>query len=209
MMSGARFAGLVPFQLYRKSWRMSDSLLERIAAGDRNSVEECLTRYGGLVWSLAIRYIPNRAEAEEVVQDIFLDVWRNAGRFNIRVASELTFIAMIARRRLIDFRRKRQRAVATIPITSEIDREESAGTDSFFTGDEIGRAREYLTQLRSMERQVLEMAIDKGLSHSQIAEELGVPLGTVKTNARRGLIRLRELFFQTPPNQNAGGNNRE
>ena len=56
-----------------------------------------------------------------------------------------------------------------------------------------------------MERQVLEMAIDKGLSHSQIAEELGVPLGTVKTNARRGLIRLRELFFQIPPNQNAGG----
>ena len=196
---------LVSFQLNRKSWRMSDSLLERIGAGDRIAVEECLTRYGGLVWSLAIRHIPNRAEAEEVVQEIFIDVWRNAGRFNIRVASELTFIAMIARRRLIDFRRKRQRSVATVPITSEIDRAESAATDSIVTGDEIGRAREYLTQLRSMERKVLELAIDKGLSHSQIAEELGVPLGTVKTNARRGLIRLRELFFQIPPNQNAGG----
>ena len=184
---------------------MSDSLLERIGAGDRIAVEECLTRYGGLVWSLAIRHIPNRAEAEEVVQEIFIDVWRNAGRFNIRVASELTFIAMIARSRLIDFRRKRQRSVATVPITSEIDRAESAATDSIVTGDEIGRAREYLTQLRSMERKVLELAIDKGLSHSQIAEELGVPLGTVKTNARRGLIRLRELFFQIPPNQNAGG----
>ena len=204
-MSGARCAGLVSFQLYRKSWRMSDSLLERIGAGDRIAVEECLTRYGGLVWSLAIRHIPNRAEAEEVVQEIFIDVWRNAGRFNIRVASELTFIAMIARRRLIDFRRKRQRSVATVPVTAEIDRAESSIIDPLVTGDEIGRAREYLTQLRSMERQVLEMAIDKGLSHSQIAEELGVPLGTVKTNARRGLIRLRELFFQIPPNQNAGG----
>ena len=76
-------------------------ILERIAAGDPAAVDDCLRSYGGLVWSLARRFSPNHAEAEDAVQEIFIDVWRSAARFDRQRASENTYITMIARRRLI------------------------------------------------------------------------------------------------------------
>ena len=80
-------------------------LLPRIATGDNHAMEECLDLYGNLVWSLARRMSPS-ADADDAVQEIFLDIWKNAARFNKNVASEKTFVMMIARRRLIDRRRK-------------------------------------------------------------------------------------------------------
>ena len=78
------------------------SYLERLADGDTQALEECMTRYRGLVWSLALNYSGNREEAEDAVQEIFLDLWRHAGRYRPEIASEATFIATLARRRLID-----------------------------------------------------------------------------------------------------------
>ena len=184
---------------------MSTCLLTRIAAGDHCAVDECLTRYGGLVWTLARRHLPNRAEAEEAVQEIFIDLWRHAGRFDERIASELTFVAMIARRRLIDFRRKLQRTVSTSPMPADLELAATEDRDSLAVGEDANWAREKLAQLRPIERKVIEMAIDKGLSQSQIAEALDIPLGPVKTSARRGLIRLRELFLQCPPQHASEG----
>jgi RNA polymerase sigma factor (sigma-70 family) len=188
-----------------KSWQMSSGLLVRIAAGDRDAVEECLARYGELVWALSRKYLSNRAEAEELVQEIFIDLWRHAGRFDERVASELTFVTMIARRRLIDFRRKRQRTISTTQIPSELDRATVSVEDSLELGEEADWAREQFGQLRPIERKVLEMAIDGGLSYSQIADALDMPLGTVKTTARRGLMHLRVLFHQDRPRHLAEG----
>ena len=85
------------------------NVLHRVAAGDRAAVRECLARYGGLVWSLVRRSTSDAAEAEDAVQEIFVDVWQSASRFDPAVASEATFIAMIARRRLIDRARRRNR----------------------------------------------------------------------------------------------------
>src|SRR5436190_14026687 len=82
-------------------------LLGRVAAGDEAAVRECLARYGGLVWSIARRFEPS--DAEDAVQEIFLDLWKSAARFDRAVASETAFVAMIARRRLIDRRRTRGR----------------------------------------------------------------------------------------------------
>ena len=83
--------------------------LQRIAAGETEAVRECMDRYGGLVWSLARRFLYSSNEAEDAVQEIFLDLWKHAGRFDPNVAAEATYVAMIARRRLIDRVRKRTR----------------------------------------------------------------------------------------------------
>ena len=172
---------------------MSDSILPKIAAGQRDAVDECLVRYGSLVWSLARRQSPSQADAEDAVQEIFVDLWRWAGRFDEQVASEATFVAMIARRRLIDRGRKRQRSIDTTSLTIEVDLAVPQDQDPSAFGEEVARAREQMELLKPEERKVIQLSVDKGLSHAQIAQALNMPLGTVKTNARRGLMRLREL----------------
>jgi RNA polymerase sigma-70 factor (ECF subfamily) len=81
---------------------VEQAILQRIASGDRTAVDDCLKAYGGLVWSIARKMLRNTEEAEDAVQEIFIDIWKNAERFDASRASETTFVAMIARRRLID-----------------------------------------------------------------------------------------------------------
>jgi RNA polymerase sigma-70 factor (ECF subfamily) len=173
---------------------VAEGILQRIAAGDSAAVDECLQQYGGLVWSLARRFCPDHAEAEDAVQEVFVDVWRSAGRFDESVGSEPTFITMIARRRLIDRHRKRTRQVDTAVLVEEALPGEEEKKDQVEFAEDVAQAREALKQLRSEERRVLELSIYEGLSQSRIAEVTEMPLGTVKTHARRGLIRLRELL---------------
>lgn len=94
-----------------------ESILARVAAGDKGVVAECLDRYGALVWSLVRARIRNAADAEDAAQEIFVDLWKSAARYDSRVASEAVFIATIARRRVLD----RLRAVRRRPLTEQID----------------------------------------------------------------------------------------
>jgi RNA polymerase sigma-70 factor (ECF subfamily) len=168
-----------------------EPLLARAAAGDASAVRNCLARYGGLVWSMARRYAP--ADAEDAVQDIFVDLWKSAGRFDPDVASEAVFVAMIARRRLIDRRRRTGRQPNTDP-TGELWTivDPNAGPDRCAEASMAARA---LNDLRSEQREVLLLAVCVGLSHEEIAKQLGMPLGTVKTHARRGLHRIRAVLL--------------
>ena len=173
---------------------VTQTTLERVAAGDSPAVDECLQKYGGLVWSLARKLCPNYADAEDAVQEVFIEVWRHAGRFDPQVASEATYITMIARRRLIDRFRRRSRQLDTASIQEEMVESTSRHEEQTEIEEEAARAREYMQQLRPEQQQVLELSITHGLSQSQIAEATNLPLGTVKTHARRGLMRLRELL---------------
>jgi RNA polymerase sigma factor (sigma-70 family) len=157
-------------------------------------VEECLQKYGGLVWSVARKLCPNHADAEDAVQEVFIEVWRHSGRFDPEVASEATYITMIARRRLIDRFRRRSRELDTASIQEEMVESTSQHEEQTEIEEEAARARRYMQQLRPEQRQVLELSITHGLSQSQIAKATNLPLGTVKTHARRGLMRLRELL---------------
>ena len=178
----------------RREPSVSETILDKVAAAHPGAMEGCLTRYGPLVWSLARRWSPTFADAEDAAQEIFSDLWRAAERFDPRrEPSEATFVAMIARRRLIDRHRKRERQPnttdlehsLTMPAAVQPDRLELASEDP---------VRELLEQLRPEERQVLELTyFFHGLSQSEISQRIQLPLGTVKTHARRGLIRLREL----------------
>lgn len=158
------------------------------------AVHECIDRYSPLVWSLARRHVRQHADAEDAVQEIFVEVWRNAGRFDPAIASESTFISTISRRRLIDRQRKLARAPLTQPIVEEPPESRPSHADQVDPQLDAQQARQLMDRLRADERRVLEMSLLEGLSQSQIAEAASMPLGTVKTHARRGLKRLREML---------------
>ncbi len=170
-------------------------VLPRGAAGDPAAVRECLARYGGLVWGLTRRFTANPADAEDAVQDIFIEVWKAAGRYDASVAAESTYIAMIARRRLIDGRRRKGRRVAAESLATDVP--ERPGPCPVELADDAAAATRALAELRPEQREAVRLAVVCGLTHDQIAERTGQPLGTVKSHVRRGLLRVRELLTAT------------
>jgi len=169
----------------------SAPVLDRVGAGDPAAVRECLARYGGLVWALARRFEP--ADAEDAVQEIFVELWKCAARFDPSIASEAAFVAMIARRRLIDRRRARERRPELGALPDEPQVATTAhGPD---TSAEAAQAARALERLWPEQREVLVLATCHGLSHSEIASQTGMPLGTVKAHARRGLLSIRAALL--------------
>ena len=174
--------------------RVSQAILKRIADGDQDAVQDCLKAYGGLVWSLARRMLRNTDEAEDAVQEIFVDLWKNAARFDPALASETTFVAMIARRRLIDKIRFSQRRISAYSLEDILSEPVGSGDKEMQTLVEGREAMKALDELRPEQRQVLHLSIVNGLSHQEISDATGMPLGTVKTHARRGLLQVREIL---------------
>jgi RNA polymerase sigma-70 factor (ECF subfamily) len=169
------------------------SILERVASGDPRAPSQCIERFSGLVWSLARRLCASASDAEDAVQEIFIDIWKSASRFDPAIASETTFVAMIARRRLIDRGRRRMRRPEVPQIADSVaDRAERI--DATDANEQQGLAQRAFAQLRPEQQQVLTLAIHHGCSHEQIATATGMPLGTVKTHARRGLIKIRQIL---------------
>lgn len=173
---------------------MTDCILPDVAAGRREAIDVCLRRYSGAVWSLARRLSPTEQDAEDAVQDVFLDLWRSADRFDPRMGSEMTFVMTIARRRLIDRGRRRSRAPATEALAEPEVLPATAEPDVVEMGDEVARIREAMARLRPEQREVLTLSLVQGHSHQQVAERTGMPLGTVKSHARRGLMRIRDML---------------
>lgn len=174
--------------------QVSEPTLQRIAAGEADAIDDCLARYGDLVWSIARRLSKTSADAEDATQEIFLEIWKNAAKYNPDLSSEATFITMIARRRLIDRHRKQQRRPDTVTMDENMDQPMEIGPDAVELKEEVIRARKCMEQLRPDEKNVLELSIFHQLSQSKISEMLKIPLGTVKTHARRGLNRLRDML---------------
>jgi len=173
---------------------MVDSLLKRIAIGDKAAVQQCLKQYGGLVWSLSRRMTTTAEDAEDATQDIFLDLWKHASKFDPAKSSEATFIAMIARRRLIDRMRSSGRTpkMESIEIAGELHG--GRVDESIDAGIDANRALTALAGLDPTHREAIWLSVVLGLTHREIAEKMGLPLGTVKTNIRRGLLRVREML---------------
>lgn len=161
-------------------------------------MRECIARFGGLVWSLARRLSPSATDAEDAAQEIFLDLWRSAARFDPAAASEATFVAMIARRRLIDRRRRGHRRAPTESLSAEDTESLLADASAADLGPEVSAeaaiAARAVAQLRPEQRNVVILSSYYGMSHEEIAASTGLPLGTVKAHSRRGLLRVREAL---------------
>ena len=180
--------------LKRRAHPVMQTLLPKIASGDPTAIETFLKRHSGMVWGLARRFCRSAEDAEDATQEIFVDVWKSAARYDSDAGSEVTFLMTIARRRLIDRARRQGRRLSPdlledagiIASPEEDDRAE--------LHDEVARAQAAMSQLRPEQREVLDLALGHGRTHQEISAAIGIPLGTVKSHARRGLIKLREML---------------
>jgi len=166
-------------------------LVARIRAGDQQAMSELYDRYGKVVYAVALRVLQDAAGAEDVLQDVFLQLWRNPDAFDASRGSLATWLAVISRHRSIDRLRKRR---------PETDIENCVIASSPELRDETERAlviekiRVVLAEMNPDQRKVLELAFFEGLTHTEIAAKTGEPLGTVKTRIRSGLQLLRAKF---------------
>ncbi|MEZ5459815.1 MAG: sigma-70 family RNA polymerase sigma factor [Steroidobacteraceae bacterium] len=171
-----------------------EPVLPDVARGERAAVQRCMARYGALIWSIARRFSPTAADAEDATQEIFLDLWRSAARFDASRGSERVFVTMIARRRLID-RMRSQKSRREHEVGGLDDEAAQVGIDARIDRcAEADIARAALEELPQEQRKVIQLSIVDGLSHGEIAARSGLPLGTVKTLIRRGLIRVRQAL---------------
>jgi RNA polymerase sigma-70 factor (ECF subfamily) len=168
-------------------------LLVRIAGGDELAVRECVQRFGPLVWALARRWSPDPRDVEDAVQEVFVDLWRSAGRYDPAKATQAGWVAMVTRRRLIDRLRRRQRAVELEPLPEDFDQADDREPD-LDRQDRVEQAHAVLAALPDPQRTMLELSLLHGRTHDEIARDTGTPLGTVKSHIRRGLQRARRLL---------------
>lgn len=173
----------------------SPTILQRIAVGEQAAVEDCLHQYSGLIWSMAKRWLPNSADAEDACQEIFVEIWRKADSFDSAKSGEVTFITMIARRRLIDRVRRRSVGVDTLSISAiEFEIPDDVTVEPSELADEASKALACVKKLSAEQQQVIQLSVHHGLSHRIIAERLAMPLGTVKSFTRRALLQLRDCM---------------
>jgi RNA polymerase sigma-70 factor (ECF subfamily) len=169
------------------------ALLSLMAGGDERALGELYDRFGGVAYGFALRIVRDPGFAEDVVQDAFLSVWRSASSFDVGRGTVRGWLFMLVHRRAVDLvkreERRREQRPDVVPTTIGVSAAEAAA----LRGDR-GRVQEALRTLPAGERQALELAHYGGLSQSQIAKRLNVPLGTIKSRAFNGLRRLRVLL---------------
>lgn len=168
------------------------NLLTRVAEGDEQAVSECIDRYGGLVYGLARRFLSTADDAADAAQEIFIALWQSAGKFDPSIAAEKTFVAMIARRRLIDRLRRLKRQPPTAPLDEAAEPEAATIGDAVERSEEAARVLGALESLKPEQQKVIRLAVLSGWTHKRISDHLSMPLGTVKTHVRRGLMKVRE-----------------
>jgi len=167
------------------------ALIARIRAGDESAMSDLYDRYSGIVYGVALRVLGNTMAAEDVLQEVFLQLWRNPQAFDAERGRLAPWLAVIARNRSIDVLRKRpmEEDIDELPISTGVNLEDEASERMA-----IDKVRGVLAQLPPDQRKTLEMAYFEGLTHTEIASKTGDPLGTVKTRIRYGLLALRKVF---------------
>ena len=167
------------------------TLLQRVRQGDQRAMAEVFDRYGRAVYSVALRILKDTGHAEDVMQDIFFQVWRNSDSFVQGRGSLGAWLVVIARNRSIDLlrRRKPTDSVEDVVLTSTTNLASEAEHNAL-----MEKVQKVLKDLPAEQQRSMELAFFEGLSHSEIAERTGDPLGTVKTRIRLALITLRKAF---------------
>ena len=182
--------------------RGDSDLVRRMSGGDESAVGRLYDRYGPVLYGIAFRIVGQRADAEEIVAEVFAQAWREAARFESARGSVAAWLTMIARSRALDLVRARGRR-ERVTETAARERPDEAPAMGTWRGnpqetvEETERRRHVeaaLQELSPPQREVIELAFYEGLSQSEIAERLREPLGTVKTRVRLGMQKLRDAL---------------
>jgi RNA polymerase sigma-70 factor (ECF subfamily) len=171
-------------------------LLRQIAVGDRSAFAEFYDRHSTLMFSVASRILGDPGEAEDVLQESFVQIWEKAGRFDPKLGKAESWAAILVRNKAIDRSRAAQRRTrlaeesgAAHAITAEVS--ESAN-EIFFGHDQASYIHTAILGLPEEQRQAIELAYFSGLTQGEISQKLNTPLGTIKARIRRGLLKLRD-----------------
>ena len=170
-----------------------EQVLEAVGRGDDDALGELYDRFGRLAFRLAFRILRDRALAEDAVQEAFLAVWRSAEAYKRERAKPSTWILTVVHRRAVDIVRREQ-SRRSEPLEVAPEPSVGAADEDAVLRDRRAAVQAALTELPGDQRQALELAYYGGLTQSELAERLGVPLGTVKSRMFAGLGRLRELL---------------
>ncbi len=177
-------------------------LVRQMAAGHREAFALFYDRYAPVVFPLILRIVRERADASDVLQEVFWEVWQSAGRYDSARGSPEAWMVMQARSRAIDrVRSTRRRSRTFVPPLDEAVAAApaaDAARDAAEVAEDRGTIRSALERLPGAQREVIELAYYAGLTQTEIAERLKQPLGTVKTRIRLGLERLREVVRASP-----------
>jgi RNA polymerase sigma-70 factor (ECF subfamily) len=177
--------------------------IRRIASGDADALALLYDRHSRLVYSLAFRILGDTLEAEEVVQDVFAQAWRQASRYDTGRGAVVAWLLMMSRSRSIDRVRSRRGMPPLAPDgwkgLAEMEDPASGPEMQTLTAEQVTRLRAALNQLPLTQRTTIELAFYEGLTHVEIAERLEQPLGTVKTRIRLGLLKLRSAVAEANP----------
>ncbi|MCU0566519.1 MAG: sigma-70 family RNA polymerase sigma factor [Oculatellaceae cyanobacterium Prado106] len=171
-------------------------LIAALKSGQVNALGTLYDRYSRLVYGLAYRILGNSEEAEDMTQEIFLTLWRR-DTYNPNRGSLSSFLTTLTRSRSIDKLRSRSSRLRFLQRWQGLAKTEIMGTNPLeqaSLGERSQRLKSAMADLPDSERQILEIAYYEGLSQSEIAQRLQIPLGTVKTRSRQGLLRLRQTL---------------
>ena len=171
-----------------------ESLLLKVADGDQRSFAELYDRIAPRVLGLIKRLLIDHSQSEEVAQEVFLEIWRTATRFDPSRGAALSWVLTMAHRRAVDRVRASQSSHdRDIKIgIRDVDREYDQVAESVEIRIEHERVKRAMTQLTQLQREAISLAYYGGYSHSEVAKILAIPIGTVKTRLRDGMIRLRD-----------------
>ncbi|HKD44660.1 MAG TPA: sigma-70 family RNA polymerase sigma factor [Candidatus Angelobacter sp.] len=170
------------------------ALVARLRAHDQgaeNAMADLYERYSAIVYGVALRVLRDASAAEDLLQEVFLQLWRNPEAFNADRGRLAPWLAVVARNRAIDMLRKRppEEDIAELPISTNVDLEDRAVRRQV-----VDKVRGVLAALPPEQRKNLEMAFFEGMTHTEIAAKTGEPLGTVKTRIRSALLAVRKAF---------------
>lgn len=170
-------------------------LISKINKRDPASFDQLYERYAQIIFNLCIRILKDEVEAQDVMQEIFIQIWKDAGRFDPARASVKTWLFTIARSRSLDRYRSRKMAQARVQDTASEDLHQIAGKEDLQSTSEIQEfVGQAVGQLSKDQREVLELSYYQGLTQEEIADLLKQPLGTIKSRIRSALIKLRSMF---------------
>jgi RNA polymerase sigma-70 factor (ECF subfamily) len=167
------------------------ALVAGIRSGEQSAMAALYDRYSSVVYSVALRVLGDTGAAEDILQEVFLQLWRSPGSFDASRGSLGAWLAVIARNRAIDGLRKRRPESDVEDVVLSIEPDLADETDRARAAEKV---RGVMGAMPAAQRSALEMAYFEGLTHTEIAAKTGEPLGTIKTRIRAGLTTLRKAF---------------